>query len=353
VTIQEHHARQVAISTLLDLTGMAAAYSQHNRLVYANEAFLELWNLSRDDLGRDVSDLIDKMAPQIMEGADTMRQIVEDGSLVVDHVLQLATVPPRYVRYRSQTTDPSQGATIGRIAVCLDVTEEVEVRRGRDAFLSLIGHEFKTPITIIDGMVDWLIQQGSALEKEVATNLHTIQKESWRLSRLLKEILAAAQLQDPDWAPGSELVDLVAVTKSEIDVRQQLYTGRVWKYRGPATLMVFGDRESLTMVTQALLSNANRFSGMLFPVEIDIVSYTNFVELIVKDRGPGVSPDMVSDLFTSIPSPTKRTPSGGIGLGLYVARKILDRLGGDIQYRPREEGGSVFTVRFPAAPTEV
>lgn len=351
MTVQDHHKQQMAISTLLNLTGMAAAHSQHNRMVYANEAFLELWNLSREDMGQEVPDLIDKMACQVIEGADAIREIVEDGSVVIDRVLQLATVPPRYVRYRSQPADSSQGAGSGRIAVCSDVTEEVEVRRERDAFLSLIGHEFKTPITIIDGIVDWLTQQGSGLDEEVATNLYSIQKESWRLSRLLKEILAATQLQDPDWVPGSELVDLVALTKSELEVRHHLNVGRIWKYSGPTTLMVVGHRESLALMIQALLSNANRFSERNFPVEVDILSHLKSVKLIVKDRGPGVPQEMVPHLFTSIPSPSKRTPSGGIGLGLYVARKILDRLGGDIQYQPRDEGGSVFTVTIPGAPS--
>lgn len=351
MTIDEHHQEQMAVSTLLDLTGMAAAHSRNNRLVYANEPFLELWNLSRDDLGLEVPDLVEKMSGRVMEGAEAMQEALVDDSVVIDRVLELATVPPRYVRYRSQPMDARTGDGIGRMAVFSDVTEEFQVRRERDAFLSLIGHEFKTPITIIDGIVDWLTQQGAELGSEVAANLHTLQNESWRLSRLLQEILTATQLQDADWVPGLELVDLVALTRSEIGFRQQINATRVWKYQGPTTLMVCGNRDALALVIQALLSNANRFSRLLFPIEVDIVRRTTHVELMVQDRGPGVSPEMVPGLFTHIPNPTHRTPSGGMGLGLYVARKILDRLGGDILYRPRDEGGSVFTVRISVAGT--
>lgn len=344
--VESRAEERMAITTLLDLTGMAAAYSNPDRVVYANDAFLALWNLSRADLSLNSGDLSQKMSQLVMDGD----QVMENSSGMVDRVLQFRTVPPRYVRYRARPMRSLAGKDCGRIAVYSDITENLAVRRERDAFLSLIGHEFKTPITIIDGITDWLTQHDAELSAELAANLHTIRTESSRLSRLLKEILLASQLQDADWAPRLEAVDLAGLVQLELETRQHLRPERVWHYLGPEKMMVWGHQESLTIVIQALLSNANRFSGVHFPIEITIEEGTGLVDLIVKDRGPGISPEIVSGLFANMPNPSQRSPSGGIGLGLYVARKVLDRIGGEIRYQPRERGGSVFTVTIRPVP---
>ncbi len=257
-------------------------------------------------------------------------------------------MPPRYIRCRGQVlTKNASGGVVEYVAVYTEITEEVAVRKEREAFLSLIAHEFRTPITIIVGLADWMTQSAADLDPQVSHNLRVIWRESDRLGRLIREIWTVVQMQDPGFAIKLEPVDLDALIQEELAMRERLSPGRLWRYSGLAHTMVWGHHELLMLVVQVLLSNANRFSPAEHPIDIDMFDEGNIVQLAIADRGPGISLSVARELFRRVPDSLHRPASGGIGLGLYLSKRILDKMGGSITYQTRPKGGSVFLVRVP------
>jgi signal transduction histidine kinase len=270
-----------------------------------------------------------------------------------DHIVEMKGMPPRYIRCRGKvlTTD-AFGQAAEHVAAYTEITEEVAVKKERDAFLSLIAHEFRTPITIIVGLADWLTQSGEDLDPQVAHNIRVIWRESDRLGRLIREIWTVAQMQDPDFAIKLEPVDMVALVQEELEMQERLSPGRSWRYTGLSHSMVSGHQELLLLIVQILLSNAHRFSPVEHPIDIELVDEGDMVRLAVADRGPGISHAVARELFHRVPDSLHRPASGGIGLGLYLSKRILDKMGGSITYETRPNGGSVFLVRLPRAFSE-
>ncbi|PSR35048.1 MAG: hypothetical protein C7B46_02510 [Sulfobacillus benefaciens] len=336
------------METLLAVTEAAVLYIRNGTVAYANDRFLQLWLLERKDLSRPLDRLMRKMSERITDGSSLLMELSAAGDW--DHVVEMKGMPPRYIRCRGKvlTTDAS-GQAAEHVAVYTEITEEVAVKKERDAFLSLIAHEFRTPITIIVGLADWMTQSGEDLDPQVAHNIRVIWRESDRLGRLIREIWTVAQMQAPDFTIKLEPVDMVALIQEELETQERLSPGRSWRYTGLSHAMVSGHQELLLLIIQILLSNANRFSPAEHPIDIDLVDEGDMVRLAVADRGPGISRSMARELFHRVPDSLHRPATGGIGLGLYLSKRILDKMGGSITYQTRPNGGSVFLVRLPRA----
>ncbi len=347
VMLQTQQTEQTMMQTLLDLTGMAAVYSQGNQVIYANDRFLQLWELARSDLRLDRDQILKKMSFRLTDPALWYEVVSSEPAEDVDHLVEMKGMPARYIRCRIHGLRSPSGQLIGRLAVYTEITEQMAIKKERDAFLSLVAHEFRTPITVIEGLADWMTRPESAVSSEVGENLRAIWRESSRLARLIREIWTASQVQDPSWTPNCDRVDLASLVRDEVEMRGRIWPGRHWRYEGPGTMPVVGNAELLTMVVQVLLSNANRFSDSEKPVDIRLGAEGLTARLEVMDRGFGISSLMVEELFEHMPDPTKRPATGGIGVGLYLSRKVLEKMQASIAYQPRPYGGSIFTVRIP------
>ncbi len=348
IFLESQRAVQHRMETLLALTDAATLYIRNGAVAYANDRFLQLWLLNRKDLNRPLDRLVRKMTERLTDSGRFLSELVATEDW--DYIVEMKGMPPRYIRCRGQVlTKDASGGVAEYVAVYTEITEEVAVKKEREAFLSLIAHEFRTPITIIVGLADWMTQSAAGLDPQVAHNLRVIWRESDRLGRLIREIWTVVQMQDPDFAVKLEPVDMDALIQEEVEIRERLSPGRCWRYTGLAHKMVWGNQELIILVVQVLLSNANRFSPAEHPIDIEVVDEGDVVRLAIADRGPGISLSVARELFHRVPDSLHRPARGGIGLGLYLSKRVLDKMGGTITYQTRPNGGSVFLVRLPRA----
>jgi two-component system phosphate regulon sensor histidine kinase PhoR len=224
---------------------------------------------------------------------------------------------------------------------------------GRDLFLALTGHELRTPVTVIRGYADTLNDHWDSLDepsrKEAA---HIIGQRAKELGRLLDRLLNAVS---DDGRPPNAAVH-------PFDVAQTLRTAvdelnpdlrRAVKVDVPDLPMAVGERATLPTVLTELVTNAGKYSTDWIDIELTAGADATTVWFRVADHGVGIRPEHVErafERFWQLETGDQRT-IGGVGLGLYLVRRIVERQHGWVSLRPRRDGGTVAEVRLPRAET--
>ena len=231
-------------------------------------------------------------------------------------------------------------------------------RQRRDAmqktsFVSNVSHELKTPLTSIR-MYAELLEEGRVDDPERAKRfLGIIVSESKRLSRLVNNVLDFSRLEQGRKKYSPEKIEL---TRFATDVAESLREslaayGITAECVGPdEKIVVLADRDALSQVLVNLLDNAGKYAATGKTVSVRIGRDADGIaEIRVMDRGPGIETAharKIFDKFYRVDESITAT-TGGCGLGLGIARLLMRGMGGDVEWRPREGGGSCFVVTLP------
>ena len=218
------------------------------------------------------------------------------------------------------------------------------------AFLGLLSHELRTPVTSIFAAADLLRSRSTALDATDRAGLvGDIAEEADRLLRLVDDLLVLAHFDegiDPVKAPCliQRVIPLIVERERKrwpnvaIDVRVD-----------PGLPVVSGDETSVQQVVRNLVSNAARF-GLGEPVTIELVRDETYRGVIVRvlDTGPGIGSMEGEALFQPIfHSARTARASSSAGIGLYVCRQLVEAMGGSIWARPRPDRGTEFGFWLP------
>jgi two-component system sensor histidine kinase KdpD len=227
----------------------------------------------------------------------------------------------------------------------------------REAFLAMIGHELRTPISSIISGAELMHGDGldEASRAEVAALLV---EEANRTHLLVEQLTALTLLQSKATSVAAEPVHLYHVAREVAARTARRRPGLDVRLR-PAdqlTPPVVGDAGYIAQVVEILIDNAAKYAGTAAPVEITLGATGEQVELHVIDRGPGMpegDPSRLFELFEraagSASSAPPRSGSGpkGSGIGLYVARELVHAMGGRIWARQRPGGGADVGFSLP------
>ena len=235
------------------------------------------------------------------------------------------------------------------VVVCRDVSAFRQGQALREAFLGLLSHELRTPVTTIYGGSAVLSRPDNTLSSETRDEiLSDIAGEADRLYRLVEDLMVLARF-DEGIDIGSEPALLQRLVPSVVDQERGRWPATSFTVDAHADLpAVAGDETSITQVTRNLLSNAAKYSGLEGRVKVLIEPGNDGVVVRVQDDGPGINEAEAEDLF----SPFYRSPStarmaAGAGIGLHVSRRLVDAMGGRIWARRLDGGGSEFGFQLP------
>ena len=224
--------------------------------------------------------------------------------------------------------------------------------RRKTSFVSNVSHELKTPLTSIRMYAELLESNRVSDPAKQTRYLDIIARESRRLARLVDNVLDFARLEQGRKEYQLEPIDLVIFLKDFI-VAQQLrleeagFTVIIEKPDYPVT--VPADRDALNQITLNLLDNALKYAadGLKLEVAVEVAGQRALVRFL--DRGPGIPAHQQRKIFEKFhrvdSSLTAR--NAGSGLGLSIARGLARGMGGDLTYRPGENGGSCFELSLP------
>ena len=220
----------------------------------------------------------------------------------------------------------------------------------RNALLAAISHDYRTPLAAILGAASSLRDQGAKLAPEQRERLtQSIMAETRQLSRLTDNTLQLVRLDAPgvklnlDWESPDELAGAAIERARRHDPERRL---KVWTE--PGLPLVRCDAVLFSQMLENLIDNALKYSDAPAPVELHVRRHGEHIVFAVRDSGPGVEPAWREKIFDVFQRGDWRSGTHnsaaqrGAGVGLAVCRAIARAHGGDLQLRPRSQGGSSF-----------
>jgi signal transduction histidine kinase len=243
-----------------------------------------------------------------------------------------------------------EGNLLNIIATVRDITRFREAEELKSTFISVISHELKTPVALIKGYVGTLRREDANWDREIVKDsLAVIEEEADRLTGLIENLLDASRLQAGGLSISSSDVALDAIAKRIAERFQTQSSIHIINVDIPDNFPIInGDETRLEQVLSNLISNAIKYSPQGGEILISGQVRPNQVIICVSDDGPGVAPEDIPHIFDRFyrSSNAKRTTKGA-GLGLYLARAVIEAHGGRIWVDPRPGNGARICFSIP------
>lgn len=278
--------------------------------------------------------------------------------LVTGGIVGVIGIRPRNDQVRAIAQDAQVNAFIGQIASALERCDfakqgerarlQIETERMRNALLSAVSHDLRTPLATITGAASLLSNQETPLSDQSKQTLaESIFDESERMNRLVGNLLDLTRLEAGVIQPQTALQPIdetIGVVLSRLD--RQLRTHPVRTSVPDDLPPVLIDSVLVQQVFVNLLDNAVRFATA--GTEIDLAAHRDDGDLIVKvaDRGPGIPDGAEQRIFEKFYRVDAATGAGS-GIGLAICRAVMQLHGGRISASNRVGGGAVFHLTFP------
>ena len=239
------------------------------------------------------------------------------------------------------------------LAAQVQVAQESE--RLRKTLLDCVSHELKTPLSAIAAASQELLRQtanvqDSQILKELADE---IRDGSHRLNRVVNNLLDMNRLESGVIRPKREWCDVRELLQSAVDTEHESLNGRDIRLDVPDEIpLALVDHALIEQAVAKLLANAGSHTAPNLPIEVD-AEYTNENLLIsVSDRGHGIPPESTERLFEKFYRGDDRK-TGGLGLGLSIARGLIEAHGGTLTVENRDGGGARFVIKLPVRVTNM
>jgi len=348
------------LSAIVESSDDAIVSKDLNGIVVSwNDAAVEMFGYAADEMvGRSIRTVIP---------AD--RQLEEDEVLArlrrgerVEHFETIRMRKDGTFFPVSLTISPildSSGRVVGASKIARDISERkrleerlFEANRLKDEFLATLSHELRTPLNAILGYAN-MIKSGAVAAENRDRAIDTIERNARMLTKLVEDVLDVSRIVSGKMRLNVQSVNVADVAGQAIEAILPAADAkgvRVEMHIDPDTGVVQGDPDRLQQVVWNLLSNAVKFTGRGGFVRIEVTAHAEDVIIVVCDSGMGISPSFLPHLFERFrqaDSGTRRP--GGLGLGLNIAKQLVELHGGTITAdSPGEGQGATFRIALPA-----
>ena len=221
----------------------------------------------------------------------------------------------------------------------------------RDAFIGVISHELRTPITTIYGLSKMLRQRGADLDPEVmVSTIEDVEAEADRLQRLVEDLLVLSRAERGAVDINGEPLGMTRILRRVVEAERARLPDRTIELDAIEGLpLVIGEETYVEQVVRNLLTNAAKYANPAAPIRIVVEAADDEVVTRVLDEGIGIADgdmDRVFELFYRSTSATRM--AGGAGIGLFVCRQLVEAMGGRIWASPRSPVGTEVGFALPA-----
>jgi PAS domain S-box-containing protein len=220
----------------------------------------------------------------------------------------------------------------------------------RDDFLSIAGHELNTPLAALQLQIESLKRQAEKepMSPRFRERLAKTEGHALRIERLVRELLDVSRITGGRLSIEREPMDLVAVVRDTIERLgpQAAHAGCVIRLSGPEAIEGSWDRLRIEQVVSNLIGNSIKY-GRGKPIEVALAADDDRAIITVRDFGIGISPEDEARIFGRFERAVSQRHYGGLGLGLWIARQIVEAHGGSIQFERPPDVGTLFAVALP------
>ena len=327
-----------------------------------NNGRIILINTSAEDMlgGRDDEIFIGKDALKILNITEyeSIEEILEaEDSLLVnasksDEELLLRAEISKIEKEDKEDLTQMSTELEGYIIVLYDVTDQERQEKERREFVSTVSHELRTPLTTMNSYIEAL-EEGVLEDKELAPQfIDTIHKETTRMIRMVNELMQLGKMDIKEEHYEKEFIDINKMLEQITDRFALTHPEKNFiKHIPKSPIFVEGDQDKLTQVFDNIVNNAIKYSpdGKNITVRVRQNYHHNRVSISIKDEGVGiplVHIDKIFNRFYRVDKSRQRS-MGGTGLGLALAKTIVEAHKGRIWAQSREGYGSIIFVTLP------
>ena len=360
---QQLHYSERKLRSLVDsnIFGMTVAHDA-GRIYEVNDRFAQMVGYSKEEL---------------LSGAVTWRQLVppdlqEMQAQVDQTILSTGVIPPREKEYLrkdgSRVPVLVAGAMIDQershaLVVILDISERKEIERRKQEFMSMVSHELRTPLTSIMALIELALMQielhPSSLPPEAEALLGQIEKTLKRAegqveieTRLVEELLEVSRLELHKFELSLRPENLVTIVQETVANQQQAARTRQIELVLPPdeVVPVLADAGRIGQALTNYLTNALKYApgDQLISVCLEVMG--TVARVSVRDQGPGLTAEQQSrvwERFYQVAAPGLQGPDRGLGLGLAIARAIIEQHQGQVGVESAPGHGATFWFTLP------
>ena len=351
VTETERRKLATIIESMMD--GIITT-DNNGRIILINTSAEDMLGGRNDEIfiGKDVLKILNiteyESIEEILEAEDSL---LVNASKSDDELLLRAEISKIEKEDKEDLTQMSTELE-GYIIVLYDVTDQERQEKERREFVSTVSHELRTPLTTMNSYIEAL-EEGVLEDKELAPQfIDTIHKETTRMIRMVNELMQLGKMDIKEEHYEKEFIDINKMLEQITDRFALTHPEKNFiKHIPKSPIFVEGDQDKLTQVFDNIVNNAIKYSpnGKNITVRVRQNYHHNRVSISIKDEGVGiplVHIDKIFNRFYRVDKSRQRS-MGGTGLGLALAKTIVEAHKGRIWAQSREGYGSIIFVTLP------
>jgi PAS domain S-box-containing protein len=356
-----HEEAQAEAAARARAEAMAAAREQAARVLEAvgdgvmmvdPQGELRFWNRAAELVtGRSRDDVVGRPAAEVLAGWQAVA-----AEIPVSEEAELArpvTLPVEVDGSELWLSFMAVRSPNGVVYTFRDLTVDRGLEAAKSDFIATLSHELRTPMTAVLGAAKTLLRDDIALSPELRHQLlEMIGAQGTRLTQITEEVLLANRLDRGDLRIDSERVDLSQLVSDAVETMSHDAPDSIsLSAAANGAAEAIGDRDRIEQVLVNLIDNALKYSPDGGEVVVSTVPAAASVRVEVADQGIGIPPAEQEAVFEKFyrADPQHRAAPSGTGLGLYICRELVQRMGGTIGVRSRPGGGSTFWFDLPKA----
>ena len=351
VTETERRKLATIIESMMD--GIITT-DNNGRIILINTSAEDMLGARNDEIfiGKDVLKILNiteyESIEEILEAEDSL---LVNASKSDEELLLRAEISKIEKEDKEDLTQMSTELE-GYIIVLYDVTDQERQEKERREFVSTVSHELRTPLTTMNSYIEAL-EEGVLEDKELAPQfIDTIHKETTRMIRMVNELMQLGKMDIKEEHYEKEFIDINKMLEQITDRFALTHPEKNFiKHIPKIPIFVEGDQDKLTQVFDNIVNNAIKYSpnGKNITVRVRQNYHHNRVSISIKDEGVGiplVHIDKIFNRFYRVDKSRQRS-MGGTGLGLALAKTIVEAHKGRIWAQSREGYGSIIFVTLP------
>lgn len=336
-------------------------------ITYVNPALERMTGWSFDEIvGNSIVDTLileKEKGEKVSYNEEVLSKVLAGGIVVAD-----LTNPFYHVRKDKSTFPISTTVSpillddhiIGAVMTFRDITKEKEIDKTKTEFVSLASHQLRTPLSTINWYTEMLLSGDmGVLTEDQVRYLKEIYRGSQRMVSLVNALLSVSRMDLGTFVLEPEPTDFVRLIQNVIS-EQQFHIGRkklvIATTFGESLPLIHVDPKLLSMVVQNILSNAVKYTPDEGNIELSVALTPDKKSLLltIVDTGYGIPKGQQEQIFTKLfrADNVREKETEGTGLGLYIAKTIIDNSEGKLWFESEEDKGTTFYLEMPAIAVE-
>lgn len=242
------------------------------------------------------------------------------------------------------------GAVVGASSIAKDISQEQNLARRQQEFVSITSHELRTPLTALTGFLSLAEAEGDPDRKDKFIERAFLAAR--RLTTLTEDLLQVARLEEDRVTFQSRVMRPARVVAELVEEVRPMIEGRGLELTYTEVepkAQIKADKARLLQVVRNLLDNATKYTPSGGKIEVTVKGNGKSVAVSIRDNGVGIDPKNLDRIFEKFfrEYHGQSVAAGGAGLGLFITKELVERQGGDLTITGRRNRGTTAIIRFP------